>query len=921
MLVPRQLALRVLFLSLASLFTQPSHAIDSAVAVSDLDPAAFVQWFDGREQPLDIKEGPRHVIWTKDSAVQWNGVYFGDSKVAGPRHLRIGFQSPMHIGSVLVRAGGQLSVLKPNAAYPGNLSDESQWIAAERLQQRAVTNAAVEGEEYAVWVLPPQTQSRALRFTHVAAQADKSYAGWLGGVYVLSDRLANVAAQAFAATAQNPQKAQLLNNESNDRTWSAWENMAARGQDDAPLPELIAKQPAELLLIWPQPVALRGLNALWAGFAAAEVQAFVGPTDRHPREATAADWQAVKAFDGIDCQYPRALGVNWLDFDRPVTTRAIRVRLTKVAKEDHPHLQGNTRDGRRVWLGELLALRSLGDAPLASVILPAAADEQSHPPIPVRFTLSQPGLVTLVIEDTDGKRVRNLVSETPFPAGENVAWWDGLDDLGRDTEAARHGVYHVPGQFVRPGTYRVRGLFHAGLDLRYEFPIYTAGSPAWNTADNTGAWLSNHTPPSSALFVPGDRTPGGQPLVYLGSFVSEGTHGLAWVNLEGRKVGGVNWVGGNWTGAPLLARDDGAQRIADVIAYAGSIWEADKAKRQVEVRLTALTGRGDRPVIKHVYALGDEASGRDRQLDAESEMGGLAARNGFLFMALRRQGKVLVVDARQTTANSPGNQTSGKVAGSIATAEPRGLAFDGEGAAAHPVRQAVGAATTAAGSIEDRRTAYAAGARRDGAGGPATRDSGRTGPGVRLRLGRQPPSEGLLGGRQVGACDRPSGIAASRPLRSAAHAPSARPDARRARAIVGRRVRRPAEARQCVVARRTIGDGLLRAGRVRRRRHAGSAGQVAVLLPRPAVQTGLGTRHRPLGSHLLPARSRHAGVAPALRLPGAANLRARPEVLFQQLQQQPDQRRGGCDCLAFARGRRRCRGRVGSRQQLGVAEE
>src|SRR5437763_1879303 len=76
------------------------------------------------------------------------------------------------------------------------------------------------------------------------------------------------------------------------------------------------------------------------------------------------------------------------------------------------------------------------------------AGNEAHPPIPVRFTLAAPGFVTLVIDDEQGVRVRNLVSETPFPAGANVIWWDGLDDLGRDTDAANHSVYHVPGKLV-----------------------------------------------------------------------------------------------------------------------------------------------------------------------------------------------------------------------------------------------------------------------------------------------------------------------------------------------------------------------------------------------------------------------------------------------------------------------------------------
>ena len=87
------------------------------------------------------------------------------------------------------------------------------------------------------------------------------------------------------------------------------------------------------------------------------------------------------------------------------------------------------------------------------------ASDAPHPPIPIKFSLKEAGFVTLVIEDASGKRVRNLVSETPFPAGDNTAWWDGLDDVGRDPEAASHAVYHIPGKLVRAGTYSVRGLF------------------------------------------------------------------------------------------------------------------------------------------------------------------------------------------------------------------------------------------------------------------------------------------------------------------------------------------------------------------------------------------------------------------------------------------------------------------------------
>ncbi len=175
-------------------------------------------------------------------------------------------------------------------------------------------------------------------------------------------------------------------------------------------------------------------------------------------------------------------------------------------------------------------------------------------------------MVTLVIEDMENKRVRNLVSETPFPAGENTAWWDGSDDLLRDPEAARHGLYHIPTRLVEPGTYKVRGLWHKPLKLHYEFSVYNAGKPAWRTADNTGCWLTTHTPPTSMAVVPGTRTADGKPLVFMGAYVAEGGHGLQWLHEDGTKVGGQHWVGGHWTGAPTLAVDLGERALPIISA-------------------------------------------------------------------------------------------------------------------------------------------------------------------------------------------------------------------------------------------------------------------------------------------------------------------------------------------------------------------
>lgn len=78
---------------------------------------------------------------------------------------------------------------------------------------------------------------------------------------------------------------------------------------------------------------------------------------------------------------------------------------------------------------------------LAACFQAQSVDIAEHPPILIHFQLPEAGFVTLVIDDANGKRVRNLVAETAFPKGDNMVWWDGTDDLLRDPEPYRHGVY------------------------------------------------------------------------------------------------------------------------------------------------------------------------------------------------------------------------------------------------------------------------------------------------------------------------------------------------------------------------------------------------------------------------------------------------------------------------------------------------
>jgi hypothetical protein len=632
-----------------------------------IDQKSAAEWVDGAERPLANPNALRQVVWTQNGPAQGAALTFGLSNQPGIRHLRLGFTLPIEIGSVLVRGGGRLSVLRAGAAYPGNLADDSEWLPAHRIAGRLESSEQVGSENYALWVLPPGTRPRALRFSYDAAPTDSKYAGTLGGVYLLPSRLANLAPEAAIAVSAGTANAPRLIDEQYN-AWAAWDNGLEFSHP------VTAAAPEWIVLTWPGPVTLHGLAALWAGFNAAEVQIFAGPQNINPLAAPEADWHSIGDTFTFTNQYPRPLGVDWLDFGKTVQTRAVRLRITAPTNESrHPHLVGHTRNGNRVWLGELMALSPLGASDLQSAALPAAASTVPQPPIPIRFNLATPGFVTLVIDDANGNRVRNLVSDRWFEAGANTVWWDGTDDLSRNPDAAEHGVYLIPTHFVAPGSYRVRGIVHQAIDLRYEFSIYNAGHPAWETADTRGGWLTNHTPPSAVLFLPPEKAPGGKPLVYIGSYVSEGGAGLAWVDLDGNKQGGRGWVGGNWTAAQVLARDTGAHANPEIYAYAGATWGDDKASgaalTRATIRVTGLTNRGDKPVLQYSFDLGADPKTQSiaRPLWAR-QIGGLAVHDNVLAVSLAMQNQLLFADA-----------TDGRVMGTISVDHPAGLAFESRG--------------------------------------------------------------------------------------------------------------------------------------------------------------------------------------------------------------------------------------------------
>jgi len=651
-------------LTLSQAIPKPDAAFKTSLKLENIDQETYRESVDGKEQKVTGRDEksvqPQWVLWADKNIPGNNGVYYGISKKLGWRHLRIGFLQPVAVGSILVEGGGILSVLKPGAPYPGNLNDDSQWIPAQRLLNGKPTTKEVGFEEYGVWVLPPGTNTRAIRFSHQPEASDLKYEGWLGGVTLAADRLANLADVAQVSSKTNSQMAKKLTNGLSDR-YATWETVDARQLPIASDPVISMQNPEWILLNWSQPVKISSLAVLWSGFSKATVQTYIGPANQHPRDARESQWQNVADYTGMASGYPK-FWPNLLDLHGVVTTRALRLKIIGPLVEPG-NVMERTHNGTRTWLGEIMALQSLGTTPLQPAIAAPPLQITANAPIAIPFKLKEPGYVTLVIENKNGVRVRNLISETWFKAGDNVAYWDGLDDLGRDIDAMHHGVYKIPAKFVDPGDYHVHGLVRGEISTTYEFSVYTTGTPPWTTDDHTGGWLANHSPPQAAVFVPAKQSPSGKPAVYLGCFVTEGPEGLAWVDLDGNKLGGKKWIGGNWTAAPYLARDAGANADPDQYAYVGSFWETDKQSGQGELRITGLNAGTDRNILTYNLGAFDSKNG-----DRAAEMHGLSVNNGIAVASLTKKNKLMFVDVK-----------AGKVLGTTNVDEPLGSAFTAKG--------------------------------------------------------------------------------------------------------------------------------------------------------------------------------------------------------------------------------------------------
>lgn len=172
-----------------------------------------------------------------------------------------------------------------------------------------------------------------------------------------------------------------------------------------------------------------------------------------------------------------------------------------------------------------------------------------------RFVLDAAARVTVVVEDAEGRRVRNLLADEPLAAGPAAVEWDGRDDNGAP---------------LPPGDYRWRGLAHAQeITANWTGSFYSPGSTpwkqfsrprGWNVRESgAGGWLSDHVAPWSVFAD--DRH------VYLGCKTAEAGDAIIQCDLDGNKIWGNQWLG--LSGAHAMCTESNVLYVASEGGWLG----------------------------------------------------------------------------------------------------------------------------------------------------------------------------------------------------------------------------------------------------------------------------------------------------------------------------------------------------------------
>ncbi len=584
----RYRAMRVMgtfIVALVAAAARPASADFQPVPISDrdVDLENCHLLVDGEPQTLDDHD-VLELLGLAQPDNRWRGVRF-DTKDWSRRieagHLVLAFRQPVSVGTIVV--GGNISevaVLRGDVEGAPNALDAAQWRALDtpRNQSGGVTVAA-----------PAGTKTRAVRLT--ARNVRRRVTVDL--LQILQTRLQNITPWALAFA-----EAEFLMYRKGAPPLSfyashiplgisrGWRNSGndKRLAGRNPHPPISDVEPSWFMLAWDEP---RQISGLWVkdNFTEFELHQFVGPDAINPRAGTEAEWKRIR-----DAKVRRE-GGHWISFD-PVQTRGLKILITKTSPQE-PQVASIT--GLHVF-------SPLGDRPAERLAL----DSSAEPPIKMDYEVAvEDATLTMVINDMEGRRVRNLVTRMPREAGQFTEAWDLRNEQGLT---------------VMPGKYQWEAIYHPPLEFRYEMTPYpnvemhtSENSPWLNDQSGPGGWLADHSS-NKSVCVSGDR-------VYIGAPVSESGVSLLEADLSGKK----RWAHPSFaafTGVWDIAADE---ETVYVIARGHNIADRMNIHRETEPIW------GVDIETKEVRTVGMLEPGAQRKRGVR----GAAARDGRLHLAIR----------------------------------------------------------------------------------------------------------------------------------------------------------------------------------------------------------------------------------------------------------------------------------------------
>ena len=476
---------------LTSLPLEGAEVLDPAVTVSRIDLAA-TQSLRGNGVVTITPTTLSAVLDLKGAGSQWKAAAPADAK-AGPFHHRLAFKQAVELGAFLAEveggAGGTVvfRALTAGATYPGDPDRDADW---------ETLTATKTGDRFDV-ACPAGFTTRALLCTQTGSAEPPTIRRW----NLFRSRLFNLSPYAIAQADTGPfgmDPSRVIHG-------GVWKSTGPDAEGKYVAQPVSSVNPSWFTLVWDTPQALSAVRLL-SNADQFLLFAFEGSDRANPALAPDKDWRRVR-FEEVSRQKTQNETECSVSFPT-VTTRAFKL----VILETHP------RERRAAMIREFSALTDLGKRPV-----PAPPSTTETPlPVAISYSLPRDGETAMVIEDSQGRRVRNLFAQAPRQAGDNAEPWDLKDENG----------LRVP-----PGDYRWKVISAPPLELHYQMTPYPnveqhspESSPWWTGAPKSG-WLSNHGNQSSVCVI-GDT-------VYQGAGGTEGGHAFIETDYNGAKKWGT----------------------------------------------------------------------------------------------------------------------------------------------------------------------------------------------------------------------------------------------------------------------------------------------------------------------------------------------------------------------------------------------